>query len=260
MPGTPTPNYGLDTMNGAVDVASTIDDTYNAAMGKIDSKMVGYSAGLLGARPPSTGGSPGIPGRRYRATDTGQEFIDTGTSWDEIATTPVADASLDSPNNDVWRPIFTVGGSFIPGGFVAGTYALRSGFVATGASGSMYSVPIWIPPTASDVDVAGRTARVRLSTFGIVNGVAPGVTLTFGLRPITAAAGSGDMSFTLGAAVATCVYVTPPIGGIGRVDSSPVTLASLTGNAYCIAVTTSGATTAANSYLTATAALEMQHS
>jgi len=39
-----------------------------------------YSEGLLASRP-----SPGIEGRWYRATDTNQLFVDTGTVWKEVA-------------------------------------------------------------------------------------------------------------------------------------------------------------------------------
>ncbi|HTE60764.1 MAG TPA: hypothetical protein VK631_10475, partial [Solirubrobacteraceae bacterium] len=80
MPGTPTTKYAIPTVVGA-DLARDLDTAITSISTAIDGKMVGYSAGLLAARPVSTGGSPGIAGRRYRATDTGQEFIDTGTSW-----------------------------------------------------------------------------------------------------------------------------------------------------------------------------------
>src|SRR4051812_12191267 len=40
--------------------------------------------GLLSARPVSTAGTPGKRGRYYYATDSGQLFRDTGTSWVEI--------------------------------------------------------------------------------------------------------------------------------------------------------------------------------
>lgn len=83
MPGDPTSRYGIATMLGS-DLGSTIDDTHNAAMATIDAKMVGYSEGPLTSRPVSTPQVPGIAGREYRATDTGQVFKDTGTSWTEI--------------------------------------------------------------------------------------------------------------------------------------------------------------------------------
>lgn len=79
----PTTKYGLTYIDANHDINDGPADI-NATLDQVDSKMVGYSSGTLGARPPSTGGSPGIAGRRYRATDTGQEFIDTGTGWVEI--------------------------------------------------------------------------------------------------------------------------------------------------------------------------------
>jgi hypothetical protein len=92
MPGT-TPKHGLPFMQGS-DIANTIDDTNQAQMLAIENTFASYSAGLLSARPVSTGGSPGIAGRRYRATDTGQLFEDTGTSWIEIAISPVQVAQI----------------------------------------------------------------------------------------------------------------------------------------------------------------------
>ena len=40
--------------------------------------------GVLASRPVSSGGSPGLRGRYYKATDTNQMFRDYGTGWDEI--------------------------------------------------------------------------------------------------------------------------------------------------------------------------------
>lgn len=80
MPGTPTTKYQLPTMVGA-DLARDIDTAVTSLATTVDSKMVGYSSGTFALRPVSTPGSPGVAGRRYRATDTGQEFIDTGTGW-----------------------------------------------------------------------------------------------------------------------------------------------------------------------------------
>lgn len=52
-----------------------------------------YEEGLLGARPTSTPGSPGVAGRQYRATDSGPApgtlFYDHGTGWTVVVTEPV---------------------------------------------------------------------------------------------------------------------------------------------------------------------------
>jgi hypothetical protein len=84
MPGT-TPKYGLTTLLGT-DLARDIDQHVTALANSVDSKMTGYSEGPLASRPTSTGGTPGIAGRIYRATDTGQRFQDHGTGWDELLT------------------------------------------------------------------------------------------------------------------------------------------------------------------------------
>lgn len=76
--------YALRALTG-VNVGSDIDAGFTALRDDISAKMVGYSSGPIGSRPTSTVGTPGIAGRRYRATDTGELFEDTGTSWIEIA-------------------------------------------------------------------------------------------------------------------------------------------------------------------------------
>jgi hypothetical protein len=177
-----------------------------------------------------------------------------------ILTGSVDDSNLASPSGEVWRPVFGAGPSWVPGGQSAGSYFLRNGqfIIAVGASALM-DVGIWIPPSASDVDVAGKEARIRLASSAVVNATAPGTTLTVGLRPITAVAGGTSlMTFTVGAALLTCTYTTPAAGSRTRVDSAAVALASLTAGAYAIGVVTAGAL-AANSVIAFTAQLEMQH-
>jgi hypothetical protein len=83
MAGTPTTRYGLPTMAGT-DFIADINEWTASAMAAIDAKMSGYAEGTLAARPTSTSGSPGVAGRVYRATDTGQWFLDTGTGWAQV--------------------------------------------------------------------------------------------------------------------------------------------------------------------------------
>lgn len=87
MPGTPTTKYAIPTLAGS-DLARDIDTLVTSSLNAIDAKMVGYSEGPIGSRPTSTPGSPGVAGREYRATDTGQLFKDTGTGWFELGTLP----------------------------------------------------------------------------------------------------------------------------------------------------------------------------
>lgn len=87
MPGTPTTRYAIPTLAGA-DLARDIDTNVNSALTSIDGKFAGYSQGVFASRPVSTGGSPGITGRLYYATDTAKLYHDFGTGWNEVRTAP----------------------------------------------------------------------------------------------------------------------------------------------------------------------------
>jgi hypothetical protein len=77
---TTTTKYALRWLTGT-NLISDIDAGFQALAEDVDSKFAGFSAGVRSSRPPSTSGSPGIAGRRYRSTDTGQVDEDTGTGW-----------------------------------------------------------------------------------------------------------------------------------------------------------------------------------
>lgn len=83
------PNYGntvkhaLRYLLGNSD-ANEIDDGFLALAQDVDSKLTPYDSGLLSSRPTSTAGTPGKAGRWYRATDTGQLFLDHGTGWYDV--------------------------------------------------------------------------------------------------------------------------------------------------------------------------------
>jgi microcystin-dependent protein len=84
MPFTNTTKYLLRKLTGA-SLVSDIDAGFEALADDIDGKMVGISEGPIGSRPTSTGGSPGILGRLYRATDEGGKlYFDFGTGWTEM--------------------------------------------------------------------------------------------------------------------------------------------------------------------------------
>lgn len=84
MPGTPTTRFAIPTLNGATDLARDIDTLTNTALTAIDTKMTGWSSGPLSSRPTSTGGTPGVAGRLYYATDVSRLYLDYGTGWDEL--------------------------------------------------------------------------------------------------------------------------------------------------------------------------------
>ncbi len=78
-----TTKWAIPYIEGG-DIGNTIDETDQAKAELLDTLLTPYSAGLHASRPVSTPGSPGKAGRRYVATDTGQEFVDTGTAWKEV--------------------------------------------------------------------------------------------------------------------------------------------------------------------------------
>lgn len=80
----PTTKYAIPYIDGNHDLEDGPADI-NAVLDSIDGKMTGYSAAVIASRPTSTSGSPGVAGRIFRATDTGQRFQDHGTGWEEIA-------------------------------------------------------------------------------------------------------------------------------------------------------------------------------
>jgi hypothetical protein len=87
MPGTPGARTGLASILTG-DGATAYRTTINAIKDWLEGNAAITSSGLLGARPTSSPGSPGIIGRRYRATDAFATFRDTGTGWELEAQTP----------------------------------------------------------------------------------------------------------------------------------------------------------------------------
>jgi microcystin-dependent protein len=80
MPGTPGARTGLATILTG-DAATAFRTTINSVITWLEANATLSSAGLLSDRPVSTSSTPGIPNRKYYATDLGLEFRDTGTSW-----------------------------------------------------------------------------------------------------------------------------------------------------------------------------------
>lgn len=95
MPYGPTPRLGLIAPLGSEQINQG-DDKFRALVDQLDAVLAPFSFGLLSARPTSTSGTPGIQGRRYRATDAFTTFRDTGTSWEIESQTPQIVTSLPS--------------------------------------------------------------------------------------------------------------------------------------------------------------------
>lgn len=63
---------------------------------KVDQAAI-YGQGTLAARPTSSGGSPGIQGRVYWATDVQTLYWDFGTGWVAIGPSVIADGNITEP-------------------------------------------------------------------------------------------------------------------------------------------------------------------
>lgn len=166
---TQTAKYALRWLTGA-NVISDIDAGFQALAEDVDSKFAGISAGPLASRPTSSAGTPGIVGRFYLATDTGQVFIDNGTGWIEFPLTP---ATVPTAT------ILAYGAASAPSGYLAcdgsavdrttyaGLFAVIGTTHGAGNGTSTFNVPDLRGRTAVGAGSgAGLTARTLGSTFG----------------------------------------------------------------------------------------------
>lgn len=120
---------------------------------------------------------------------------------DKVTDGTLLDTDLASPNNGVYRVIHQVGGA-IHDGVTAATWALTYGGQLTAfslASAGSYGVSAF-HITSGDYAVAGKTTKLNVKASIFTNATAAAVTLTFGIAPVTAAAGAADqVALTLGA-------------------------------------------------------------
>lgn len=143
--------------------------------------------------------------------------------------------------------------------YVGGTGILTSG----GAGGQAIS-GLWVPPTASDIAVTSKTTRLRVRVSYATNATAPGITLTWGLYPITVLAGGiNNITPTLGTVISgsTAAVASPAANTPAEAKSGSFDLSAVTGGlgGFAMGVVGSGAQ-AGNSNLACTAYLEMRHS
>lgn len=221
----------------AVDVPGDIQ-----ALATALDNVVPYSQGVVGSRPVSTGGSPGIQGRRYYATDEGIEYLDTGSSWivsprpagsiagtelansavtagklasDAVTTAKilnanVTDEKLASPSNGVYRDIChvqtchtdTTGNSAIVVG--------PNGALVDDATAPEGIFMFYFDP--ANYAVAGKTTKIRTKLALATNGTASGISgITAYLQAVSSVAGGADtMAFTLGTAYAANTIAGDP--------------------------------------------------
>jgi hypothetical protein len=101
MPGTPGPRTGLAPINSSGEAPTILRTTTNAVIAWLEGNAAITSFGLLSAMPTSTPGSPGIAGRRYRATNAFATFRDTGTGWELESQTPQIVTTLPTPGGGI---------------------------------------------------------------------------------------------------------------------------------------------------------------
>lgn len=78
-----TTKHALRSLQGS-NLVSDIDAGFAALADDLDGIVAVDDQGTFASRPTSTPGTPGVPGRYYYATDTGQLFRDYGTGWTNI--------------------------------------------------------------------------------------------------------------------------------------------------------------------------------
>lgn len=160
----------------------------------------------------------------------------------------IADASLATPNNSVYRTIDTAS-SHLGSGITSGTFvmyptsaSLKSAVdVVAGVFPIMYLV-------GADYAISGLTTKVRVRLVVACNATAPGTqTFTGGLYPVTVAGGSSAFVPTLGTVTSgtTAAVVNPSASTVQATASSDTTIPA--DGAYCLGFTSS-ATTATNSF------------
>lgn len=104
---TTTARNALRALLGASQVLD-VDAGFAALASDIDTKMLGYIEGAFGSRP-----AAGVNGRLFRATDTGQLFLDTGSTWEPL---PIANALTTASTAGPYLPAtpVTINTSYSP--------------------------------------------------------------------------------------------------------------------------------------------------
>jgi hypothetical protein len=207
----------------------------------------------------------------YYATDENILYRDTGSAWEKVGVADYsdldsipstfapsahthaaadvtsgtfADNRLASPNNDVYRTVFSTWGrisqSQAQGTLILPGYnSLVVSGVDTGGGATAWDL------VATDLDVAGKTTKLRLKCQVHTNATAPGINYTFGLYPFTVAGGTNLMGYTVGTVISgsTVLFTTPAASSDLTLDSGDFDLPS--DDRYVIAAAMSGAQPAA---------------
>ncbi len=206
---------------------------------------------------PATGTAALLNSPTFTGTPAGPTAT-AGSNTSQLATTAYV---LTATPNYTWRTILQANGYF-PNGTVVGPYWLPTGGQAAIASGggSTYGIAsIYIFGTDYP-DVNGNTAKLRLRVNLQNNATVQTTTFTAGLYPIgTIGGGAGGITYNLGTLVtgSTVAFTTPGANSSNQGVSSEFALP--TSGVYVIAVVTTTATTAANTWCVIHANLQMSN-
>lgn len=149
-----------------------------------------------------------------------------------------------------WREAQTSGATI-------GTYVfapvLAGGFVATTGTTAGQSV-FWLD--SARYPSGSRAPKLAVAATTVTNGTAPTSTYTYGLYPVTAVAGAGGNSVTLGAVVAgsTAAVTAPGANSVSHAESSEISFPAA--GAYALGMAISGANEAAGAFVCHHARLE----
>jgi hypothetical protein len=129
-----------------------------------------------------------------------------------------------------------------------GPYIVSKYFGAAGSAGASTGQMIFYLDPAAYVAPAGKTLKLRVRGWTVVNTVAPAITLTVGLYPVTTIAGAGGSAPTaaIGTVVtgSTVAFASPSASTANAAVSTD--FAFPTAGFYAVGVALSGAGTASS--------------
>lgn len=174
------------------------------------------------------------------------EIADLAVTAGKVAANTLTDAQFAAAAGmySSYRTIGQVTGVVVPSVMAGADHLmLASGpLTETTDSPSLTAPTLYID--SADYAITGRTTNMRVRTVLHVNSVAPAVTITFGLYPITAAGGAaGNNQLTLGAVVSgsTAVFTTPSASTSNQAVSTDFALPANGHYALGVAVSAAGA-------------------
>lgn len=192
-------------------------------------------------------------------------FLNGGSITDtNVSAAGLTDTSLASPTNAVWRTVLQVSAKTSGSPVITTTpcsFGANGDSVASGASGGAPQ-GLWIPPASADVAVANKTTRLRLRTMYTINGTAPGITITWGLYPVTAIGGAANLlTLTLGTVVAgsTVSVVTPGTNTGNVLTGTSFDFSTVAASTFHVIGIVGNGSASANSLVGTNAWLEMRH-